>query len=832
MNWAIWLGLTLLWALILAWRARVERHNPDARRLAGDILAGGILFSLTVAFFWRTISGDVFQPADGGDLVSFLYPTYRFAASQISQWVLPLWNPHLYGGAPFISDIQAGFFYPPNFLLFLIEPEFSYPTMQWLAVGHLYWAGLGMYILLRTMRFDGQPVGQPAALLGALAFQFSDAFFIHLGNLNLIAVLSWLPWVFAAYLIALDRRSMRWTVVAALLFTVANYAGHAQSSYYIGLALAAYTAVWFGLEMADLWGEQGNDGGTRWLRAIWAWLQYLFVVALLTGLLTAPILLPSLELTQYTARQDFTYQESIAFSLAPTQAAVGLFTPGFFGRGPALFWGLWDRVETPYVGVVTLMLAVIGYALASKGTRRKLWPWLGVAVFGMLIALGVYGIVHGLLTVVLPGFDQFRAPARAIVLWALGISVMGGVGADVVVRRYHRPANTGEQALPRGARDRRVNTLLFAGSVIFVGLVVPLLFFALLATQDDPNAFLHASLAALAVVLAAAFWLATWAVVAGYRAGWIGAGVFGVSLIALLFIELTATGAYTDISSTDPARGFDHPEIVEFLQADGELFRIDTRTDIADLWQPDTAELHGLQDVWGVANPLLLRHWSDLWEATGGRQTERYDMLNVKYVLVRDGTPLPEGKFELALDAPGDLSLYRNSEVMPRAWLVHEVVTLPLGSFDEGDLGALFAEYELNPQITALVESANAEDLTVTPALSAADESTDVTHFGASSMTLDVSASAPALLVLSEVWYPGWRATVNGQATDILRANGALRALSVPAGDSTVLLDFMPSSWIYGLVASMIGALLAIILFVGGSGRKERDTISVDGVSE
>jgi hypothetical protein len=224
-------------------------------------------------------------------------------------------------------------------------------------------------------------------------------------------------------------------------------------------------------------------------------------------------------------------------------------------------------------------------------------------------------------------------------------------------------------------------------------------------------------------------------------------------------------------------------------------------------------------------SPLVLRHWTNLWEATGGRQTELYDMLNVKYVLVRDGTPLPEGKFELALDAPGDLSLYRNSDVMPRAWLVHEVVTLPLGTFDEGDLGATFGEYGLDPMANALVESANTEDLTMASAgASAAEESTDVTHYGASSMTLDVSASAPALLVLSEVWYPGWRATVNGQATDVLRANGALRALPVPAGDSTIVLEFTPSSWIYGLVAAMVGAVLAVILFVVGSGRKERDS--------
>lgn len=110
----------------------------EALRKQARPIAGGVLLLLTFGFFWRTLSGDVYQPADGGDLVSFLYPTYRFAAAQVHQWTLPLWNPHLYGGAPFIGDIQAGFLYPPNLLLFLLWPEFPYNVMQWLSIGHLY----------------------------------------------------------------------------------------------------------------------------------------------------------------------------------------------------------------------------------------------------------------------------------------------------------------------------------------------------------------------------------------------------------------------------------------------------------------------------------------------------------------------------------------------------------------------------------------------------------------------------------------------------------------------------------------------------------------------
>ncbi|MEZ4557778.1 MAG: hypothetical protein R2854_15260 [Caldilineaceae bacterium] len=160
---AVWLAV---WAVLhLREQSSWEAGAVDQTRVAPDVLAGGVLFWLILGFFWRTVSGDVYQPADGGDLVSFLFPTYRFAAQQLSQGVLPLWNPHLYGGAPFISDIQAGFLYPVNAVLFLLRPDFDYKTMQWLAIGHLYWAGLGVYVLLRVL----QPGGAAWRQLGGAA---------------------------------------------------------------------------------------------------------------------------------------------------------------------------------------------------------------------------------------------------------------------------------------------------------------------------------------------------------------------------------------------------------------------------------------------------------------------------------------------------------------------------------------------------------------------------------------------------------------------------------------------------------------------------------------
>ncbi|HXF61959.1 MAG TPA: hypothetical protein VNK95_10090, partial [Caldilineaceae bacterium] len=587
------LGAGLLWLVLLVWAARRGR-----RALALDLLAAGGLCWLIAAFFWRTLTGDVYQPADGGDLVSFLFPTYRFAARELAGGNLPLWNPHLYGGAPFLADIQAGFLYLPNLALFWLRPDFDYRALQSMVTAHLAWAAVGMYVLLRTLRWPDRPVARPAALLAALAFALSDPLLIHLGNLNLVAVLSWLPWVLAAYLKALASGRFGWLVAAGALYALANYAGHAQSSLYIGLALALCTLFW------GLLHRPAGAPSIVW--AVWTGGR-LLTAAALAALLTAPILLPALQLTAFTARSDFTYQDTVAFSLAPTQL-IGLITPGFFGRGPALHWSLWDRVETPYTGVAALLLAGAALLVAAPAQRRRLWLWVGVALVGLATGLGVYAILHGWLTLLLPGFGQMRAPARALALWALGVAVLAAVGLDLLLDRS-RLATAG---------GRHWQALLGRGAGVLAGVVLPLTYLALLLTQENETVFLRTSVAALALVWAALFWGAVWALAAGYRAGWWSPRLFAGLMVGLLYFDLAATGAYTDISADDPTAGFHHPEIISFLRADSDLFRIDSRTDIEGVWQPDTAALAGLQDVGGIANPLALRQAEAQWEATGG----------------------------------------------------------------------------------------------------------------------------------------------------------------------------------------------------------------------
>ena len=237
----VWLG-----AIGIAF---ARRRAHDAWR---DVLAIGILGATTAGFFWRLLAGQVWLPAGGGDLAQFLYPTYAFAAEWWRRGILPLWNPYLFAGAPFVGDIQSGIFYPLNLLTFLVSSPLAFRDLEYLAVLHFFIAGAGMYAFLRFGRWrleigdrrsrngisnlqpfdyaqDKSPISILAALAGAIAFEFSDLFITHFGNLNLIAVVAWLPLILLFYRRAVTDRRVGLAAIAGIILAVAFLAGHIQS---------------------------------------------------------------------------------------------------------------------------------------------------------------------------------------------------------------------------------------------------------------------------------------------------------------------------------------------------------------------------------------------------------------------------------------------------------------------------------------------------------------------------------------------------------------------------------------------------------------------------
>ncbi len=417
----ILLAAAALWLAALIAVSVWPRLAAQARREAQiDLVAIGGLGIATLASFWRLILGDAWMPAGGGDLAHFLYPTYSFAQKWWRQGVIPLWNPHLFAGQPFVGDIQSGLFYPLNLLTFFLTNPLSYRDLEYLAVLHFFVAGAGMYGVLRWGRWgrtldNGRSLSRAACLAGAIAFEFSDLFITHFGNLNLIAAAAWLPPVLLFFSRGVERRELRLgtfsLLLSGLLLAMSFLAGHIQAFLFVLLALALY-ALYLAVENRDSARRIGAGFG----------------ITLVIGLgLSALVLLPAVEMTRASVRSSYAYENAAEYSLPPAEL-VGLLIPGFFGRGPQAAWGPWQRVEVGYLGILPLLLAALALLL-RRDSKTYFFGLFTLA--GLLLALGGYSILHGWLYAAVPVFGQLRAPARFIYLFDFGAAVLAAVGAGL-----------------------------------------------------------------------------------------------------------------------------------------------------------------------------------------------------------------------------------------------------------------------------------------------------------------------------------------------------------------------------------------------------------------
>ncbi|MBU0492898.1 MAG: YfhO family protein [Chloroflexi bacterium] len=757
----------------------VHRHR--------DVLALGLLGALTAGFFWRILwTPDAWTPAGGGDLASFLYPLYNWTARTLKTGIVPLWNPYLYSGAPFVADVQTGVFYPINLLVFFLAPSITYDVMEGLAVFHVFLAGALTYVCVRGLEPAQHRL---AALLGAVAFMFSDLFIVHLGNLNLIAVTAWLPLVFLCYVRALRAAGTRrwaWAIAAGLVLGVAFLAGHLQPILYIVVALGL---AWLVLG----WPKERQRWWSAWVAG--------GLCVLVTGVVAVGVaavqLWPSVEMTAWTHRAEVAYTTAAQYSLMPGQL-VGLLVPGVLGRDPMSYWGPWDRVETGYIGVLPLLLAL--YVLLRRRDRLTLLL-AALAGMGLLLALGGNATLHGWFYQWVPGFDKLRAPARAIVLFDFGVALLAARGLGDLLH-----VGIDEAQRRDLGRVLRVTALALAGVTL---VALPLAYFALLTSQDkDPALFQRVATAANGVSLFAVLLAASLALLYARWRRWGRGKIFGAAAVALVFLDLTALGANVDVGNADPTRNFQHPAAVAFLKADPDLYRIDSVTECWDVWQPDIGLLTDIYDVMGVYNPLMLAHYDRYWATLGSRSSPLYDFLNAKYVIGHKDVPLDWDKFELAFDGDPDVNIYRNRQVLPRALVVHQAIV-------EGDPAA--AEWRIHqpgfsPTQTVVLKWGDALD-----AASTGKSTAQVTALRPNDITVAVHATAPGYLVLSEVYYPGWLATVDNVPAPVILANTAFRAVPVPVGDHSVRLWFAPDSMRWGALISLSTVTLGLmgIGFIG-----------------
>ena len=806
----------LFWLLILAlWLAAWL----ILRRRRADIQAAGYLALFTVGFFWQVLFGGAFIPEGGGDIAAILYPVYHFAQETLRSGVLPLWNPHLYAGIPFVGHIQSGPFYPPNLLLFFLTPEVTYRSLEYLLIAHFWLAGCLMYALLRGLttelphgqrssairaaafaderdeaRSSNTPerLSRTAALLGALVFMFNDFNITHIGNPNMVAVGTWLPLAFLCFHRALVKKRAFLAALAGAVAGIAYLAGHIQPFLYILFAIGIYAAY---EALMDVAAERlaltvPQPFMPRSLAPLARPLTYLVVFMAFTVAVSGISLIPNVEMSSQSLRESLSYADARGFSLAPAEL-IGLFVPGLLGRGPDIHWGPWERVEIGYVGILPLILAALGFIWRRERTPR-FFALLGVV--SLVLAMGKYSVVHGWLFLV-PGYSQIRVPARFIFLLDFALAALAAYGFDALLRPLTR--------LRRSALRSMVPALAIAlAALVFV--FAPLMFVTMSLTQSqDVSIFNRAANGFNGVMLFALLLGSSLILLLARRARWLQPRVWALSVVLFVFLDLASLGAYIDSGENDPSANFQHPEAIAFLKSDPNLFRIETPQDSWFQWQPNLGLIARLDDAAGIYNPLLLQRYDRYWKAAAARDNVLYDLLNTKYLITKKDAKVG-ARFTPVFQGDPQVTIWLNSGALPRAFMVFQAKTV-----EEGDAAfAAITQPGFDPTALIVLESAAAAP----PAASgvAAPLTVGVLEHGVNSSAYQVETGAEGYLFVGDTYYPGWRATLDGQDTPLFRANYLFLAVKVPTGKHTVRMVFDPISWKLGIVLSTggLGALL------------------------
>ena len=449
-------------------------------RVLPELAAAVALLLLVVAFNpGLTLFGRVLG---GYDAFVYFYPLRSYIAETLGQGRLPLWNPYLFAGSPYLANPQTAVFYPGTWLFAVLDVPRAYAVNF---LGHIWIAGVAFYAFGRA----SLGLGRVASVVGGAAFAFSGFMNGQAGHVNQFSVAAWLPAV--ALALDLAMRTGRLLPAAGLVLglTLQILAGHPQQVYMTVVALGVLV-LWRGLADVSSPGCEGHPSprgeptppyhgvpvsprppsslsrarereGITWERESGLGRRVarlvrggavLGVAAGLAGGISAIQLLPTLELSRLSIRGGGLSYQVAAFDALPWPLLL-----------PSLFPGYWMHLPTTeffgHLGTVLFAVAWLGL-LAGAGRPAVLGA--AYVALGLLLAVGDATPAYRFLFDWAPGFASFRVPARWLLVSTFGLAILAAVGTDWLLRW----SGGGRAGLMAGVRRIGAVRLGLVGAVI------------------------------------------------------------------------------------------------------------------------------------------------------------------------------------------------------------------------------------------------------------------------------------------------------------------------------------------------------------------------------
>ncbi len=763
-------------------------------------------------FPWRQYCGEESETRPSNsiwDRVLEEYPQRVIAAGIVADGELPLWNPYVLGGLPMLAtDPGRGFLYPFNVIFYVLDPL---KALGYASFWQVFLATAFTYLYLRTMELQ-----RSAAVLGAIAFGLGGYFLPYLSWLDRIDTGAWLPLMLLCVEKLYRGRRWIWCICLGLAIGMACLAGHYGVVAYELLAVGLYS-LW---RLVCALKAEGAGRTTR--------LTFLVVAGVVLGASLAAVqLVPTIDALRFVERAHRSYEGRVERGPAAYALAMAL-VPDIFGNpvdSPP--WGrheFGDNIpgyyapSSTYAGVLPLILAAWALSVKRKGVA---------AVFALsaVLAISVFldTVVFRLLYYV-PIF-AFGRQVEAKIIYMFAVSVLAGLGLNSLLELE---------------RETAVRLARLAGLALLIVVIVTLAGLGLGWIVVGVKGADSLGLAGEWYVYNVPHILRLAALVLGgsvlfllLSRGKVKPQMFSLLAMGLVVADLFCYG-WRFNPPQDPANLYPDTEGTEFLQADPGIFRIMRGPGGKHTLPPNTPAVYGLSDAGGY-RALLLEQYGDFMNLIEGGvfdpdsvhmrsieflnrpesvASKLLDLLNVKYILTRpqgreDLTLFAEGDDNTALVYQGDMMVYENEDVLPRAFVVRDYRVL----HDRQEIFAELTGERFDPASYVILDEEPGDSF-VGAAPASGDSYAQIVEYTANRVTVDTEVSGDGFLVLSDLFYDGWKVIVDGEEDKIYRADYLLRAVQLGEGRHLVQFIFDPLPFKVGLGVSAVALVWSVSLSI------------------
>ena len=777
-----------------------------------------------------------------------------FTLDSLSHGEIPLWNPHQFGGIPFLAAGQQSALYPFSILYYTLPLSAAY---GWFTVLQLGLAGVFMYAYLRA----GLGLGKAGSAVGGVVFQLSQFLVISAVFPMIIASAVWLPllllmaeWIVRGRPLLGGPARPIWAVLGAVALGMNILAGHIEITYYTLLIVSVYGAARLIYAAVPLVRERA---GGLWpaLQPVALSAGWLLAMAVLGVALGAVQLIPLFEFVNINFRSGSASLEQVLGWAHPPRDLIQFALPNFFGspaqhsvldvfsgqsvslidtvvnnaQGTRILhteWGMKNYVEAAlYVGVLPLILALFGLIVPARRARQFFRPFyalLGLAALLFMFGVPVYAVLYSLL----PGFDQLHSPFRWVYALTLAVAVLAAFGMDALAH------NTSVERVRRTGRWFGI-VLLAISLLMLAGLALaraaypsiePLVerVFTGMANADtafpDARAFFsHVFMQALVFALILLGSGIVFLVLAprngppaGRRLSW---GAIGAVLFIAADLILASWGFNP---ASDPALLDYTPPAIAWLQMQEGGGRFLTLDDPAQppLFQANMTMRYGLDDARGYES-IIPKSYVETMASLYPQSQLDYNRIAPLY------TDYPP---ESGFDARQALASPLLNALNIRWLITHETT-------DVGDVPGFSLAYE--DAGVRIWENSNAfpremllEGGDVNARADALESGTAVELISDSGRErlYAVENTQPAALIISETSLPGWRAyarPVDGTEGDEVplelrtTSAGLIQVELLQPGDWIVRVVYSPQSFTVGIFTSFIAVV--VCLLIGGA---------------